>query len=56
MKPGHENGGEFKEIATNVPGVRFSEHLPQLAQQADQAGDHPQPQHERRRPRAQART
>jgi uncharacterized protein (DUF1501 family) len=36
MKPGHENGGEFKEIATNVPGMRFSEHLPQLAQQADQ--------------------
>ncbi len=36
MKPNHENGGEFKEIATNVPGVRFSEHLPQLAQQADQ--------------------
>jgi uncharacterized protein (DUF1501 family) len=36
MKPGHENGGEFKEIATNVPGIRFSEHLPQLAKQADQ--------------------
>ncbi|NOZ41001.1 MAG: DUF1501 domain-containing protein [Planctomycetes bacterium] len=35
MKPNHENGGEFKEIATNVPGVRFSEHLPQLAQHAD---------------------
>jgi hypothetical protein len=35
MKPGHENGGEFKEIATNVPGVRFSEHLPQLATHAD---------------------
>lgn len=36
MKPNHENGGEFKEIATNVPGVRFSEHMPQLAKQADQ--------------------
>lgn len=36
MKPGHENGGLFKEIATNVPGVRFCEHLPKLAQQADQ--------------------
>lgn len=35
MKPGHENGGEFKEIETNVPGVRLSEHLPQLAKQAD---------------------
>ena len=30
MKSGHANGGEFKEIATNVPGMRFSEHLPQL--------------------------
>lgn len=36
MKPGHENGGEFKEIKTSVPGVRFSEHLPQLAKHADQ--------------------
>jgi uncharacterized protein (DUF1501 family) len=35
MKPGHANGGEFKETATNVPGVRFSEHLPKLAEQAD---------------------
>jgi hypothetical protein len=35
MKPNHENGGEFSEISTNVPGVRFSELLPKLAQQAD---------------------
>jgi hypothetical protein len=35
MKPNHINGGEFKEIATNVPGVRFSEHLPRLSQHAD---------------------
>ena len=35
MKPGHANGGEFKEISTNVPGVRFSEHLPMLAKHAD---------------------
>ncbi|MCA9110106.1 MAG: DUF1501 domain-containing protein, partial [Planctomycetaceae bacterium] len=35
MKPGHENGGEFQEIETNVPGLRFSEHFPRLAQQAD---------------------
>ncbi|MBG85561.1 MAG: hypothetical protein CMO80_01510 [Verrucomicrobiales bacterium] len=27
--------GEFKEIKTNVPGVRFSEHLPKLAKCAD---------------------
>jgi hypothetical protein len=35
MKPGHANGGEFKEIATNAPGLRFSEHLPKLAEHAD---------------------
>ena len=27
--------GEFKEIKTNVPGMRFSEHLPRLAKVAD---------------------
>ena len=31
LKPGHENGGEFKEIETAVPGVRISEHLPKVA-------------------------
>ena len=35
MKPNHVNGGEFKEIETNVPGLRISEHLPKLATQAD---------------------
>ena len=35
MKPNHGNGGEFKELQTNVPGLRFSEHLPTLAQHAD---------------------
>src|SRR3954452_25410243 len=35
MKPGHANGGEFKEIQTAVPGLRFSEHLPKLAKHAD---------------------
>lgn len=35
LKPDHENGGEFKEIATKVPGMRFSEHLPKLADLAD---------------------
>lgn len=35
MKPGHENGGEFREIQTAAPGLRFSEHLPQLAKMAD---------------------
>jgi hypothetical protein len=31
LKPGHANGGSFKEIATSAPGVRISEHLPKLA-------------------------
>lgn len=35
MKPSHANGGEFKEIQTAVPGLRFSEHLPRLARHAD---------------------
>ena len=34
-KPDHDNGGEFKEIATTVPGLRISEHLPGLAKMAD---------------------
>jgi hypothetical protein len=36
MKPGHANGGEFKELTTKIPGFRFSEHLPKLAEHADQ--------------------
>src|SRR5688500_5693411 len=36
LKPGHANGGEFKEVETSVPGLRFSEHLPKLAGMADQ--------------------
>lgn len=36
MKPDHGNGGTIKEVSTSVPGVRFSEHLPRLARQADQ--------------------
>src|ERR1051326_8685823 len=35
LKPGHKNGGPFKETATNVAGVRFSEHFPELAKRAD---------------------
>ncbi|HEY7311056.1 MAG TPA: DUF1501 domain-containing protein [Gemmataceae bacterium] len=31
LKPGHVNGGTFKEIATSVPGIKISEHLPKLA-------------------------
>src|SRR5947209_101474 len=32
-KPGHANGGPFKPIATAVPGIQISEHLPRLATQ-----------------------
>src|SRR5258708_1811725 len=37
MKPDAPEGirGEFKPIATNVPGVQFCEHLPRLAAMAD---------------------
>ena len=27
MKPDHENGGQFREIATDVTGLRWSENL-----------------------------
>jgi Protein of unknown function (DUF1501) len=33
LKPGHPNGGPFKEIATSVPGIKIGEHLPKVAQQ-----------------------
>ncbi|MEL6898390.1 MAG: DUF1501 domain-containing protein, partial [Planctomycetota bacterium] len=36
MKPKHANGGGQKEIATNTPGIRFSEDFSRLAQFADQ--------------------
>ena len=35
MKAGHANGGAFKEVATSVPGLRFSEHFSQLGKHAD---------------------
>jgi hypothetical protein len=31
LKPGHTNGGEFREMQTSVPGIRISEHLPRVA-------------------------
>jgi hypothetical protein len=33
LKPGHENGGPFREIQTSVPGIRIGEHLPRIAKQ-----------------------
>ena len=38
LKPGHKNGGPFKETATAVPGLRFSEHLTKLAAAAKELG------------------
>src|SRR5919197_328736 len=31
LKPGTKDAGEFKPIATSVPGVQISEHLPKIA-------------------------
>jgi hypothetical protein len=31
LKPGHANGGPFKEADTAAPGLRISEHMPRLA-------------------------
>src|SRR3989440_2047432 len=35
LKPGHSNGGPYKEIDTSVPGIRISEHLPKIARHMD---------------------
>ena len=35
LKPGHENGGPFKEIQTSAPGLKISEHLPKIAEFGD---------------------
>jgi len=35
LKPGHANGGTFKEIETAVPGIKISEHLPKIAGHMD---------------------
>jgi hypothetical protein len=31
LKPGHANGGPFKEIPTAAPGLKVGEHLPKMA-------------------------
>jgi uncharacterized protein (DUF1501 family) len=35
LKPGHDNGGPFKEIKTNAPGLMIGEHLPEMAKFGD---------------------
>jgi hypothetical protein len=32
LKPGHPNGGPYKERETAVPGIKISEHLPKIAE------------------------
>jgi hypothetical protein len=35
LKPGHANGGPYKEIQTRAPGLKISEHLPKIAEFGD---------------------
>ena len=35
LKPGHENGGPFKEIETKAKGLKIGEHLPEVAKFGD---------------------
>src|SRR5713101_1112222 len=35
LKPGHANGGPYKEIDTSAPGVKIGEHLPKVATHMD---------------------
>src|SRR5215210_6123202 len=35
LKPGHANGGPFKEIQTSAPGLKIGEHLPGVAKFGD---------------------
>ena len=35
LKPGHDNGGPYKEIKTNAPGLMIGEHLPEVAKFGD---------------------
>jgi uncharacterized protein (DUF1501 family) len=35
LKPGHANGGPFKAAETSVPGIRISEHFPQVGKLAN---------------------
>jgi hypothetical protein len=37
LRPGTEQGGPFREIATSAPGIRISEHLPHVAQKMHDA-------------------
>src|SRR4051794_32505928 len=36
LKPGHANGGPYKELQTSVPGIKISEHLPRIAKHMEE--------------------
>ena len=52
MKPGHANGGEFKEIATNVARPAVQRAPAEAGRARRPAGRHPLAEHQGRRPRA----
>jgi hypothetical protein len=35
LKPGHANGGPYRQINTTAPGLRIGEHLPRIAMHGD---------------------
>src|SRR5947209_705847 len=37
LRPGTDHGGPFQAIATSVPGIQISEHLPQFARLVNHA-------------------
>ena len=51
LKPGHENGGPYKEIETTAPGLKIGEHLPKIAKLGEPPGGHPRHVHQGGRPR-----
>ena len=51
LKPGHANGGPFKEIATSVPGMRISRTSAQAGRAGRTPGHHPLDDQQGRRPR-----
>ena len=54
LKPGHANGGPFKQIATATPGIQISEHFPQIAKQMDRMVLVRSMSYEGRRPQSRA--
>ena len=51
LKPGHENGGPFKEIETPPRACKIGEHLPKLAKHGEEHRGRPRHDHQGGRPR-----